>query len=288
MKSLAIQRRGRGEPLRRRRKMKTRRRWTWRSLLHAPIPQIAVLALVLVGLYVLATSRLFSINTVQVLGDTNLPSDRIRLDCRCVGNNIFLTRPEDVRAHLLARMPWLDVRQVYARLPNRVVVDATYRQPALLWRTSVATYTVDQSSHILYNVQAPPVPASMVPTSATVPLVYSPTDTTFRSGQSVATIAVAMVMQTRADLPRDIAPSVNLYRWSPYSGLTAHSKIGWWFSVGINLGGDLQHRIDALENAKKMGYMDQHHCNYVDLRPATLPYCNYQFQWHGPLGPGSR
>jgi len=287
MKPLAVPRRGRGEPLRRRRQVKTRRRWTWRSLLHAPIPQLVALLLVLGGLYGLATSRLFSISTVQAVGDSSLTTDAIRAGCECVGANIFLTRPEDVRARLTARLPWIDVRQVYTRLPDRLVVDATDRRPALLWRTTAATYTVDMSGRVLYDLHAPPVATAMIPTTATVPLVYSPHDVRLTPGQFVPSTAIKMVMQTRADLPASLAPSVNVYRWSPYSGLTAHSTVGWWFSLGIVLGDDLRMRVDAVSNAYKQGYMDQHHCNYVDLRPGINAYCNYQLQWHWPLGPGT-
>lgn len=287
MKPLAVPRRGRGEPLHRRRQVKTRRRWTWRSLLHAPIPQLVALVLVLGGLYALATSRLFSISTLQTVGDSSLTTGSIRAACDCVGANIFLTRPEDIHTRLTARLPWIDVRQVYARLPNRVVIDATNRRPMLLWRTMAATYTVDMAGRVLYNLRTPPLPTAMIPTTATVPLIYSPHDNGLAPGQFVPATAIQMVMQTRADLPPTLAPSVNLYRWSPYSGLTAHSTLGWWFSLGTVLGDDLRMRVDAVSAAYKSGYMDQHHCNYVDLRPGINAYCNYQLQWHWPLGPGT-
>jgi hypothetical protein len=229
-----------------------------------------------------ASSHIFTITTVQAVGDNDLPVQLFRQDCGCVGANIFLARPEDIRWRL-GRVPWVNVRHVYARLPNRIVVDAVYRQPALLWRTSVATYTVDMAGEVLYDVQAPPVPASMVPTTATLPLVYSPHDATFVSGQHVQQIGVQMVLATRAILPRDIAPSVNLYRWSPISGLTVHSHIGWWFTLGIFLHSDLQYRLDSLEAMYHAHRLEG--CNYVDLSVMPNPYCRFEWQWHAPLGP---
>jgi hypothetical protein len=185
----------------------------------------------------------------------------------------------------LRRIPWVDVRWVSARLPDRLVIAATYRRPVLLWRTTVATYTVDALGTVLYDVHAPPVPRSTVPTTATLPLVYSPHDTAFSGGSHVPPVAVRMVLATRAELTPDIARSVSLYRWSPYSGLTVHSRRGWWFLLGSNLNGALQQRLEALTLADNKH--DLAGCNYVDLRPLPNIYCTDDPAWRGPLGPGA-
>jgi hypothetical protein len=264
--------------------MKTRRRATWRSLVVAPIPQLVALAVVLGGFYALATSRVFAITQVQAVGDAGLPVSLFRRDCGCLGASIFLTQPAAIRGRL-RRIPWVDVRWVSARLPDRLVIAATYRQPALLWRTTVATYTVDAFGTVLYDVQAPPVPRSTVPTTATLQLVYSPHDTTFVSGHHVPPVAVRMVLATRAELAPDIARSVSVYRWSPYSGLTVHSRRGWWFLLGSNLNGALRLRLEALAVADKK--QDLAGCNYVDLRPLPNIYCTNDPAWSGLLGPES-
>lgn len=291
MKPLTAPRRARGTPLRHRRQVKTHRRWTWRSLLHAPIPQLVVLVLVLGGLYALATSRVFAIATVQVNGAPAQQSALFRRYCACMGHNIFLTRPSDVRWHL-GQIPYVDVSDVYARLPDRIVIDAVYRQPALLWRTSATTYTVDAAGEVLYDLHNPPrgmAVAATIPTTATLPLVYSAHDTTFVSGQHVAagTVGVAMVLATRAMMPRDLAPTIDLYRWSQYSGLTVHTRLGWWFSLGINLHGELQQRLNAVASIYHKG-LPQHRCTYVDTQIMPYAYCRNDPQWRGPLGPPSR
>src|ERR671931_269576 len=127
---LGAARRSRGRPRRRRRQMKTRRRVTWRSLFAAPIPQLVALAVVLGGFYALATSRVFAIAQVQVVGAADLPVGLFRRYCDCLGASIFLAQPAAIRGHL-GRIPWVDVRGVSARLPDRLVIDATYRQPVL-------------------------------------------------------------------------------------------------------------------------------------------------------------
>ena len=281
---LGAARRTRGQPRRRRRQMKTRRRWTWRSLFAAPIPQLVALAVVLGGFYALATSRVFAITQVRAVGAADLPVGIFRRYCGCLGANIFLTQPSAIRGRL-GRIPWVEVRSVSVRLPDRLVIDATYRRPVLLWRTTVATYTVDASGVVLYDLHAPPVPRSTVPTTATLPLVYSPNDTTFVSGHHLLPVAVQMVRATRAHLAPDIAPSVSVYRWSPYSGLTVHSRLGWWFLLGINLHGALQQRLDALDVAYKKH--DLAGCTYVDLRPLPNIYCTNDPAWRSPLGPES-
>jgi hypothetical protein len=100
----------------------------------------------------------------------------------------------------------------------------------------------------------------------------------------VPPVAVQMVRATRADLAPDLAPSVSVYRWSPYSGLTVHSRLGWWFLLGINLHGALRQRLAALDVAYKKHYLAG--CTYVDLRPLLNIYCTNDPAWRGPLGPG--
>src|SRR5439155_15000524 len=120
---LGAARRTRGKP-RRRRQLRTRRRWTPLSLFRAPIPQPVALVVVLGGLYALATSRVFAISRLQVVGNADLPLGLFRRDCGCVGASIFLAQPAAIRRRL-RRIPWVDVRGVYARLPDRLVIDAT-------------------------------------------------------------------------------------------------------------------------------------------------------------------
>lgn len=286
MKPLTTTGRARGRPLHRRRQMKTRRKWTWRSLLHAPIPQLVLLVMVLGGLYALATSRVFAISEVQVVGDAGLPATLLRQHCACVGANIFLTRPSDVRQRL-SSIIWLDIHQVFARLPDRLVIDASYRRPVLLWRTVAATYTVDSAGAVLYGTTNPPVPASMIPTTATVPIIFDPTGAKLTSGQRLPVEAIAMVRQLRAQLAPDLAPSVDRFRWDPGVGLSAHSSKGWWFVLGTAQGDDLTARLSAVDRMYRQGVMAQQHCNYIDVRPLAYPYCRYSLQWHSKWGPGT-
>lgn len=254
-------------------------------LLRAPIPQLVVLAIVLGGLYALATSPVFSITRVEALGMPQLQG-LVEKDCSCLNHNIFLARPDAIHHRLSASIPWVDVRQVYGRLPNRIVVDAAYRQPVALWRTKVATYTVDMTGTVLYDVKTPPVPSSMVPTTATVPLIYSPWDTTFPSGGHVAPVAVQMVLATQRGLTPDIARTVHVFHWSPYSGLAVHSSLGWWAFLGIFLHSDLQARLDDLNAPALQGVIKAKGCNYIDLQVIPNAYCRNEPNWSGPTGPG--
>lgn len=282
----------RGRPMRGRRQMRTRRRWTWRTLLHAPIPHLVVLAVVLGGLYALATSSVFAIKTVDAVGAPELQY-LVQQNCACLERNIFFERPDAIRARITSNVPWVDVRQVYARLPNRIVIDATYRQPAVIWRTKVTTYTVAADGTVLYELKAPPVPAAMVPTTATAPLIFSPNDTTFpppaQGGGKVPEAAVQMALATKRGLNPDLARTIDRFHWSPYSGLAAHSTRGWWAFLGIFLNGDLQQRLTDLEQPATFTLVKQDNCNYIDLQVLPNAHCSNEGQWgpRKPLGPGS-
>lgn len=289
MKPLTVKksRRGRGKPLQRR-QMRTHRKWTWRRLLHAPVPQLVALAVVLCGLYFFATSRVFAVTTVDVVGDSNLPTELLQQTCQCLDDNIFLAQPPAIETRLKT-IPWLDVHSVYGRLPNRIVIDASFRQPVALWRTTVATYTVDSAGTILYEIHHAPAPSVTVPTTATVPMIYSPSDGGIPRSQvfdATRGLAVKMALAARADLARaapDVAPTVDRYRWSMVSGLSLHSTLGWWATLGINLHDQLRQRIDTLVAAKRQGVLKG--CNYVDLRTSSGQYCHVDAQWALPWGP---
>jgi len=280
-------RRGRGQPSARGRQMRTYRRWTWRSLLHAPFPQLLLLVMVLCGLYIFGTSRLFAVTRVDAVGRPSL-TGLLRAECKCIGSNIFLTQPSDIRARLNS-IPWIDVGEVSARLPNRIVVAVDLRAPAALWRTAVATYTLDSAGTVLFDVDMPPQEVTTLPTSATVPLIFAPADGVLRSGDRSPdrTVAVEMARETRADLAamdKVIAPTVDLFQWTPsrnaHEDLVAHSRIGWWFSLGRNEGDDLLKRLTALSVANTSKIMHDQHCNYVDLRNVDARfYCRYDLHW---------
>jgi len=268
------------------RQMRTRHRWTWHALLRRPIPHLFVLALLFGGLYALATSRIFAVTAVEGGGDPHVPVSLLRAACACVGKNIFLIRPAQIQGRL-GQTPWLDVRQTYARLPNRVIIDVVYRKPAVLWRTKVSTYAVDLLGTVLYDVRHPPVPSMEVPTTKTLPLLLSFHDTTFKSGQQVfmAPTPVQMVVAIQAGLSPMVARSVDKYHWSPFSGLAGHSRLGWWFFVGINLHKELSDRLKVLNAMYAQGAMVRNHCNYVDLESLPYPYCRYSAEWHRENGP---
>lgn len=280
-------RRGRGQPAPRGRQMRTYRRWTWRSLLRTPFPQLLALVVVLCALYIFGTSRLFAVTRVEAVGQPSL-TGLLREECKCIGSNIFLTQPSDIRARLNT-IAWINVGQVSARLPDRIEVAVGLRPPAALWRTSVATYTLDSAGTVLFDVEMPPAQVTTIPTSATVPLIYAPADDVLYSGNRSSTraLAVEMARETRSDLAsidKVIASAVDLFQWTPsrnaHEDLVAHSRLGWWFSLGRNEGNDLLKRLIALSAANTSNIMHDQHCNYVDLRNIDSRfYCRYDLQW---------
>ncbi len=286
-KPLAVPKRTRGRPLQqRRRRPRVRRRWTWRSLLQPPLPQFAALVIVLGSLYAFATSPVFAVATIKVVGQDNLPDLALQRACECTGSNIFLL-PLDAIKRRLARVAWIEVRDVYARLPDRIVIDARYRTPVALWRTTTSTYAVDGNGMVLYDAQNPPVALNLVPTTSTVPIIFGVHDASLVPGQRVPAEALRMAFAVRGGLHGKLAGSIDRFRWSPVSGLVAHSGLGWWTLFGLHLGEDLRVRLQVLEGMYQAHTMQNHRCNFVDLEPLPYPYCNYQAQWRGPWGPGS-
>lgn len=140
---------GGGAQLRRRRQVRTRRRFGWTWMRHLPLLWLAALASCAFLTYYVVGSGTFSVRTVRANGTlTSQETAEIEAQCGCVGANIFALRVATIERNL-ARIPTLQVTRVYTRLPNQVIVDAARKPRVAVWRTPEAAYAVDGTGEVL-------------------------------------------------------------------------------------------------------------------------------------------
>ena len=140
---------GSGAQQRRRRQVRTRRRFGWTWMRHLPLLWLAALAFCAFLTYYVVGSGTFSVRTVRANGGlTPQETAEIEAQCGCIGANIFAVRVAMIERNL-ARIPTLHVTRVYTRLPNQVIVDAARKTRVAIWRTPEAAYAVDGTGEVL-------------------------------------------------------------------------------------------------------------------------------------------
>jgi len=140
---------GGGSQMRKRRQVRTRRRFGWTWMRHLPLLWLAALAFCAFLTYYVVGSGTFSVRTVRANGAlTSQETAEIEAQCGCIGANIFAVRVAMIERNL-ARIPTLQVTRVYTRLPNQVIVDAARKTRVAIWRTPEAAYAVDGTGEVL-------------------------------------------------------------------------------------------------------------------------------------------
>jgi cell division septal protein FtsQ len=251
--------------------IKTRQRWSWRRLLRVPWLRIALCAAAVGLIYYLLGSGTFTIRRVEAIGDARLPQLFLQQQCYCMGSNIFLLQPEKVRQRLQS-IPTLVVDDVYGRLPNRVIVEAHYKKPRMIWHSRTGYFFADVHGQLFARVTGRrPLPVIAVRQTQRLAI-----------GQTVDTGAMATVGDLIRLLPSSLRSQVTGFYYSPISGVTIATRRHWSATFGWLTGLQLQERIVVLEWAlqrKALGQVPPF--NYVDLRFST-PYARLNKVWLDP------
>lgn len=95
---------------------------------------LSLAVILIAGLYFLWTSPFFRVGEAQVTGLSRLGAEEITSRLGLSGQVVFLLRPAEIVSRLRQDFPELASAQVIISLPNVVQIQATERQPVLLWQ----------------------------------------------------------------------------------------------------------------------------------------------------------
>ncbi|GAC1436313.1 MAG: hypothetical protein NVSMB65_10320 [Chloroflexota bacterium] len=250
---------------------KTRRQWHWRRLLRVPWLRIGAVLIPLVVLYLLLGSGTFRVRQVEAIGDAGLPVSLLRAQCRCIGSNIFLLRPDSVRQRL-QHIPTLVVSDVYGRLPNRVVVEAHFKKPRAIWRGRNGFFLADDHGELIARATGW-VPLPVIAVRKTQKLAV---------GQFLDAGAMTTVGDLIRYLPPYLRARISGFYYSPISGITVAMRGHWSATIGWLTGSTLQGRIIILQWALQHDARGRvPRFNYIDLR-YSVPYARWNRVWLDP------
>jgi len=236
---------GPGVRPRRRRIFRTRRRFGWGWVRHLPLLWIGALAVCVFLFYFVVGSGIFSVKKVIAVGLKPREMAQVLDRCQCVGQNIFVVRPDDIRRRLQG-IPTLIVKRVYTSMPNNVYVEASYKARAAVWRTPEAAYAVAADGEVLQVWRRP------FPHFSPLPVFDEGYDSTMKKhhrliiGEHVPAAPLAMALSFRGRVPPALQAQVKGYYYRPFIGITMIGKTNWWALFGLDSSAKLDVRVNTV------------------------------------------
>ena len=121
----------------------------WRGLWRNGRLAALLSSLVLVGtLAYLLNAAAFTVQRIEVSGARSSDQQQVLATAGVRGHNIFTVEPQEV-AGRLAALPTVREAEVWAELPDRLVVRLVERQPLLIWQVNGARYTIDADGYVI-------------------------------------------------------------------------------------------------------------------------------------------
>ncbi len=171
------------------------------------------------------------------------------------GLSVFFVHTERIAQALKALPEVKDVR-VTLRIPNRLTIAVTERAVQAAWVQAGTTWWVDESGHVLAQVQED-IPAHILRIHSMVPTPLQP-------GSDVSAAAVRAVLRYHRLLPEALT-----FRYAEDTGISLVMPDGWPVHLGDDTDCELKiARLNALvEHFARRGIRPV----YVDLRAPDAP-----------------
>jgi hypothetical protein len=229
-----------------------------------PWLRIALFLAAVGAAYYLFVSSTFAVQQVEALGDAHLPLAQLEQECHCLGKNIFLLQPDSIRRRL-ATIPTLVVDDVYGRLPNRLVVEAHFKKPDMIWHSRDGYFLADAQGELFARAVG----------RSTLPVITVKKTDHLTIGRFVDAGAMLTVRGLIRYLPPSLRSLVSDFYYSDFSGVTIATKHKWLATFGWLTPPVLQERIIILQfmlQQSRAGNTPPF--NYADLRFSS-PYTRY-------------
>jgi len=173
------------------------------------LPAFIVACSCAVLLYGFLFSGDFAVNDVTVRGAQLGDAREIAGTTGAFGESLFRVQPDSI-AGRLAGLPYVEQVIVETRLPSRVVVTLTEREPVLVWVTSDGPLLVDRHGRILKAADQNGLP-------------HVESDSVrLQPGGALATGKISAVLA----LEEEMGPDINVITWNQRNGLTVQRHDG--------------------------------------------------------------
>lgn len=211
---------------------------------------LLALGLCVVGLAACAAG-MFTVRTVQIVG-SGLPNATMIEAAGVTGQNIFTVRSDQI-IHRLAGLPAVEVTRVETHFPDRVVIYALMRQPAIIWQAPHGASFVDRYGHVLG-----PAPAVAPGHPPALPVIAG--------AQPPDAGTITAIGYARRLLPPAPDGALAGFSLDNNSGLTIHGQSGWQAVIGRGDPQTLVSRIATLQALLSQIARNGRHLSFADLR----------------------
>lgn len=151
----------------------------------------------------------FAVNDVTIRGAQLGDAREIAGTTEAFGASVFRVQPDRI-AERLAEHPYVERVVVETRLPSRVVVTLTEREPALVWVTNDGPLLVDRYGHVLKDADQDGLPQ------------VESDSVRLQPGGAIETGKISAVLA----LQEEIGPDIQVITWNQRNGLTVQLHDG--------------------------------------------------------------
>jgi hypothetical protein len=259
---------------RRQRFFRTRRKIGLGWLRQLPLLWIGAVAVCVFLLYLVLATGAFSVKTVEAPNLAPKDLAQVIARCQCIGDNIFVVRPDDIQRRLKGLLT-LDVNRVYTTIPNTVHVEATYKTRVAIWRTPEAAYAVAADAEVLQVWRHPYPHNHWKP----LPIIDEGYDSSIKKhhrllvGEHVPLVPLTMALSLRSRIPTQLRALVKGYVYRPATGITMVGRTNWWALLGVDYSSRLDQRVSAVLTALTESPPTLGRGDCVDLR--ATPYMRH-------------
>jgi cell division protein FtsQ len=187
----------------------------------------------------------FKVRTVEVRG-ANIPAAQIAAAAQVTGQNIFMVRTDDI-IDRLDQLPAIEVTKVETAFPDRVIIYAQPRTPAIAWQTRDGIHLIDAT-----GVDIGPV------TRTRLPLVVG-------GDRPPSADMVEAIQYAVSALPRAPGGTIAGFSLDPSTGLAVNAQAGWKAVLGRGTAQTLVKRVATLV-ALLRALVGKQPPVYIDLR----------------------
>jgi cell division septal protein FtsQ len=166
-------------------------------------------------LYDVASSPVFAVSHIAVLGNRLVSEAELEDAARVGGLNLFWIRRADIVSALMS-LPPVESAEVSLELPDNLVIRIAERQPAAVWMAGETPFLVDRDGRVLAAGQP----------EAPLLVIYDRSGQPLGPGQRVSADAVQIVARLDGLLGQSLGPQQRQYEWSADSGLNVVQGVG--------------------------------------------------------------
>lgn len=222
-------------------------------------------------LYVFVSFDNFYAFGAEVRGTQLLVAEDVYAQAGLEGHNIFWLHERAAEDAIEQAAPYVAAARVRFRLPGRIQIDVTEREPVIMWQTAQGTAWVDREGVALPPLaQGPAVPLLQLLDTRGEAVVPAATDSPVLGPGGLPEVHMQAPLVTALLSLQTLLPDTLTYQYDAQNGLNFRSRQGTNVIFGVR--GDLQAKFEVLRAIEAEWQKRGEVPAVIDLRVDDRPF----------------